>query len=97
MTVLTGEIRAAFFVPGHAEMHGCFCMRGIDVILPKREIFREKVKQGNLIPLYTEIYADLETPVSAFLKLRRGGFNFLLESVEGGTQVGRYSFLGRRA
>lgn len=65
------------------------------MILPSRKSFREKVKQGNLIPIYTEIYADLETPVSAFLKLRRGGFNFLLESVEGGTQVGRYSFLGR--
>jgi len=43
----------------------------------------------------TEVYADLETPVSAYLKLRRGENTFLLESVEGGTQVGRYSFLGR--
>ena len=65
------------------------------MILPTRQEFKEKAKQGNLIPVYSEIYADLETPVSAFLKLRRGGFNFLLESVEGGSQVGRYSFLGR--
>src|SRR3989304_4416402 len=65
------------------------------MIRPSRQEFKEKVKQGNLIPIYSEIYADLETPVSAFLKLRRGKFNFLLESVEGGTQIARYSFLGR--
>jgi anthranilate synthase component 1 len=65
------------------------------MIYPTRDEFKAKTKLGNLIPLYTEIFADLETPVSAFLKLRRGGFNFLLESVEGGSQMGRYSFLGR--
>ncbi len=50
--------------------------------------------QGNLIPVYREIFADLETPVSAFLKLDDGGDAFLLESVEGGEKWGRYSFLG---
>jgi anthranilate synthase component 1 len=64
-------------------------------ILPSRQEFKDKAGQGNLIPVYTEVYADLETPVSAYLKLRRGENTFLLESVEGGTQVGRYSFLGR--
>lgn len=64
-------------------------------VLPSRREFKEKAGQGNLIPVYTEVYADLETPVSAYLKLRRGENTFLLESVEGGTQVGRYSFLGR--
>ncbi len=64
-------------------------------VLPNRREFKEKAGQGNLIPVYTEVYADLETPVSAYLKLRRGENTFLLESVEGGTQVGRYSFLGR--
>ena len=48
--------------------------------------------------LYTlvsrQIPADLETPVSALLKIRRGEHCFLLESVERGSQVGRYSFLG---
>lgn len=62
---------------------------------PTREEFKEKTKLGNLIPVYAEIYADMDTPASAFLKLRRGKFNFLLESVEGGKQIGRYSFLGR--
>ena len=64
-------------------------------ILPSRQEFKDKAGEGNLIPIYTEVYADLETPVSAYLKLRRGENTFLLESVEGGTQVGRYSFLGR--
>jgi anthranilate synthase component 1 len=64
-------------------------------VRPSRREFKEKAAEGNLIPVYTEVYADLETPVSAYLKLRRGDNTFLLESVEGGTQVGRYSFLGR--
>ena len=51
-------------------------------------------KEGNLIPIYREIVADLETPVSAFLKINRGGYSFLLESVEGGERLARYSFIG---
>jgi anthranilate synthase component 1 len=49
---------------------------------------------GNLLPIYREIIADLETPVSAFLKVNRGGNSFLLESVEGGQRIARYSFIG---
>src|SRR3972149_2603904 len=48
----------------------------------------------NLIPVYREIVADVDTPVSAFLKLGRGANSFLLESVEGGETLGRYSFIG---
>jgi len=44
--------------------------------------------------VYREIIADLETPVSAYLKIARGNYSFLLESVEGGMQVARYSFIG---
>ncbi len=47
-----------------------------------------------LIPVYREVIADMETPVSAFLKVKRGGGAFLLESVEGGQHVARYSFIG---
>ncbi len=65
------------------------------MIAPGREEFRARAARGNLIPVYAEMYADLDTPVSAFQKLRRGPFGFLLESVEGGNRVGRYSFLGR--
>ena len=58
----------------------------------------EEVKQyegkGNLVPVYREIVADLETPVSAFLKVNRGGYSFLLESVGGGERLARYSFIG---
>ena len=50
--------------------------------------------QGNVIPVYREIMADLETPVSAYLKVARGPNTFLLESVEGGERLARYSFIG---
>lgn len=46
------------------------------------------------VPISREIMADLDTPVSAYLKIREGGPSFLLESIEGGEQVGRFSFIG---
>ncbi|MCC7087736.1 MAG: anthranilate synthase component I [Chloroflexi bacterium] len=49
---------------------------------------------GNLVPVYREVTADLETPVSAFLKVQTGRYSFLLESVEGGERMARYSFIG---
>lgn len=55
--------------------------------------FRELSKQGNLIPVYKEILGDIETPVSAFLKLNKRP-SFLLESVVGGEKWARYSFIG---
>ncbi|MBI5207702.1 MAG: anthranilate synthase component I [Candidatus Firestonebacteria bacterium] len=51
-------------------------------------------KKGNLIPVYKEILADIETPVSAFIKIDNGKYSYLLESVEGGEKIARYSFLG---
>ena len=50
--------------------------------------------QGNLVPVYRSINADLETPVSAYLKVARPPYSFLLESVVGGERLGRYSFIG---
>lgn len=50
--------------------------------------------RGNSVVIFREIAADLDTPVSAFLKIQSGGPAFLLESVEGGEQLGRYSFIG---
>lgn len=50
--------------------------------------------KGNLVPIWKQIPADLETPVSVYLKLRGNGSSFLLESVEKGEQIGRYSFIG---
>jgi len=46
------------------------------------------------IPIYREIMADVETPVSAFLKIKGSGSGFILESVEGGERIARYSFIG---
>jgi anthranilate synthase component 1 len=52
------------------------------------------VQTPNLIPVVRELSADLETPISAYLKLAGAGPSFLLESVTGGEQVARYSFIG---
>ncbi|MCG9128181.1 anthranilate synthase component I [Candidatus Poribacteria bacterium] len=61
---------------------------------PTLQEFQVKAKQGNTIPVYRPIMADLETPVSAFYKLMPDNYAFLLESVEGGEKIARYSFLG---
>jgi anthranilate synthase component I len=65
------------------------------MIFPDFSQFTELAKQGNFVPVYQEWVADLDTPVSAWYKVCAGQpYNFLLESVEGGETVGRYSFLG---
>jgi anthranilate synthase component 1 len=57
--------------------------------------FKKRCQHGNLIPVYAELPADVETPVSAFLKIaEKSSRAFLLESVEGGERLARYSFLG---
>ena len=61
---------------------------------PSLPEFRELATQGNLIPVWCELLADAETPVSAFQKLDSGGYSFLLESAENSAQAGRYSFVG---
>ncbi|HBA86436.1 MAG TPA: anthranilate synthase component I [Geobacter sp.] len=61
---------------------------------PDYETFQSLSAQGNLIPVYREILADLDTPVSAFKKIDDGRYGFLLESIEGGEKWGRYTFLG---
>jgi anthranilate synthase component 1 len=58
------------------------------------DAFKRLASEGNLIPLYREILADFETPVSAFSKIDHGPSAYLLESVEGGEKWARYSFLG---
>ena len=62
---------------------------------PDFRTFESFAKQGNVVPVHKVLTADLETPVSAYLKLAaRKKHSFLLESVEGGENVGRYTFLG---
>src|SRR4051812_28118313 len=63
-------------------------------VTPSREAFLLLSKKGNVVPVYTDLLADLETPVSAFAKLRGSQPAFLLESVEGGENVSRFSFIG---
>jgi len=64
------------------------------MFFPHIDTFRTLTRRGNLIPVYREIMADMDTPVTAFKKLDDGHFSFLLESIEGGEKWGRYSFLG---
>ena len=61
---------------------------------PSLEQVKAMAGAGNLAPVYRSINADLETPVSAYLKVARRPYSFLLESVAGGERLGRYSFIG---
>jgi len=62
---------------------------------PDFQRFSDLARAGNYVPVYRELVADLETPVSAWYKVCSGQpYSFLLESVEGGERIGRYSFLG---
>ena len=70
-------------------------------VQPSRSSFFEKARQGNLIPVWKEILADQETPVSAYERVRQflrekdhASHTWMLESVEGGEHIGRYSFIG---
>src|SRR3981081_2489486 len=62
--------------------------------IPSLAEFRELAQRGNVIPVYADLIADNETPVSAFSKLGRGGYSFLFESTEKNDVSGRFSFVG---
>ena len=64
------------------------------MLKPSLQEFKEKARHGNLIPVYKEVLADTETPVSAYMKIGGGAYSFLLESVEGGEKWAQYCFLG---
>ena len=66
------------------------------MIVPTRSEFHALAKTGKLVPVYREVFADHDTPVSAVRKIDDGPYGFLLESVEGGEKWGRYSILGSR-
>jgi len=70
-------------------------------IVPNRATFLEQAKKGNLVPVWKELLADQETPVSAYESVRsflrereQASHTYLLESVEGGEHIGRYSYIG---
>jgi anthranilate synthase component 1 len=71
------------------------------VYSPDKAEFLERASQGNLVPVWRELLADQETPVSAYAKVRKAlreldhaSHTYLLESVEGGERIGRYSLIG---
>jgi len=61
---------------------------------PTLDEFLKLAAQGNVIPITRRLLADIETPLSAYRKIRGQGESFLFESVEGGEHLGRYSFVG---
>jgi anthranilate synthase component 1 len=61
---------------------------------PRLEEFQKLTAQGNVIPVTRRLLADIETPLSAYRKIRGQGESFLFESVEGAEHLGRYSFVG---
>ena len=63
-------------------------------VTPTLDEFSQLARQGNVIPVFVELIADGETPVSAFKKLNRGGYSFLFESTEKNDVSGRFSFVG---
>ncbi len=63
-------------------------------IFPSKAEFLELADKGNLVPVCTDLMADFETPVSVYSKLNRDGPAYLLESIEGGANLNRYSFIG---
>ena len=65
-------------------------------IHPTKDAFVGLAAHGNVIPVYTDLMADFETPVSAYAKLKEAGPSYLFESVEGGENLARYSFIGCR-
>ncbi|QQL43811.1 anthranilate synthase component I [Sulfuriroseicoccus oceanibius] len=63
-------------------------------LIPDIESFRKKTAQGNTIPVFTQLSADYETPLSVYQRVRNGKYSFLLESAENTFTIGRYSFIG---
>jgi len=64
------------------------------ILAPGLAGFDRPAREGNLVPVSCEVLADLDTPISAFMRLRHLPHAFLLESAEGSEKVARYSFLG---
>jgi anthranilate synthase component 1 len=94
---------AGFFVSASGQAFAPRDDQGADrgakedtMISPTRSQYTDQTRSGRRVPVRMKIAADLDTPVSVFLKLKPLGASFLLESVEKGLQVGRYSFIGMR-
>ena len=67
----------------------------LDLQPPSFEAFEREARQGNVVPVVRSVLADLHTPVGTFMRIAGDSpYSFLLESVEGGERIARYSFLG---
>ena len=79
---------------GHESSRQCY---GLPLMrfVPDRAGFLDLARRGRLAFVYREVLADTDTPVSAYAKLGRGPYSFLLESVVGGDKWAAYSFVGR--
>src|SRR5512135_2461515 len=65
-----------------------------DILELRDSAMQQQPSRRLLLPIYSDILADMETPVSAYCKTAQQPYSFLLESVTGGERVGRYSFIG---
>ncbi len=65
-------------------------------VTPDLNTFKSLAAKGNIVSVYTELLADMETPLAVYSRIADGQYSFLLESVEGGENVGRYSFIGAK-
>lgn len=88
------EIRVATRLTPSLCGWGFFYGENMAELVPSFNDFKSLTKRGNLIPIYQEVDAALETPLSAYLKIAEGAYSFLLESVEGGERMARFSFIG---
>lgn len=93
MSLLNHKMANLTLFYAYASFHD-HLITGVTMFIPSLDEFTIMSATGNLIPVYREIMADMDTPVSAFKKLDDGHFSYLLESIEGGEKWGRYSFLG---
>src|SRR5882724_4369768 len=82
-----------WLIPALANL-AIFPVNNREMYSPKLDEFQKLAAQGNLIPVTRRLLADIETPLSAYRKIRGAGESFLFESVEGGEHLGRYSFVG---
>ena len=66
----------------------------LSMVFPNFNEFKDKLRHGNLVPVWEEMLVDFDTPISAFKKIESGNYCFLLESIEGGEKWAQYSFIG---
>src|SRR3982750_3933144 len=81
-------------IPNHRGSSLHYHSRSSLMYSPDLNEFKALAAKGNLIPVTRRLLADIETPLSAYRKIRGPGESFLFESVEGGEHLGRYSFVG---